>query len=170
MEVDHRQGLKKKTGNNSADSKALFDIFLALYPVGNNDVRRKAQKVRDVSQAEYWVFNGLMILCALTKTGGVEGLYKNEEDGIIGCVNAEEHMNKKRLKEIKSVWIEQFASPQLKECQPWWQVSRLVHGFNLNRSKTVAASRVKTLDESMSSYKPQKSKTGNLPNISYIAR
>ena len=46
----------------------------------------------------------------------------------------------------------------------------MVQGFNNNRRRTVAASRVKTLDESMSPYRPQTRKTGNLPNISYIMR
>ena len=35
---------------------------------------------------------------------------------------------------------------------------------------SVAASHVLTLDESMSAYRPQTTKTGNLPNISFILR
>ena len=59
---------------------------------------------------------------------------------------------------------------EYKQKNKWWRVGRLVQGFNNNRAKTVAASRVKTLDESMSAFRPQSSKTGNLPNISYILR
>ena len=46
----------------------------------------------------------------------------------------------------------------------------MVNSFNTNRKSTVAASRFKTLDESMSAYRPQTRKTGNLPNIRYILR
>ena len=57
-----------------------------------------------------------------------------------------------------------------KETNKWWRVGYLVHGFNQNRQSTVASSRIKTLDESMSAYRPQTRKNGNLPNISFILR
>lgn len=53
---------------------------------------------------------------------------------------------------------------------PWNRINRLVEGFNNNRKMTVAASRKKVMDELMSAFKPRTSDTGNLPNISWIAR
>ena len=61
-------------------------------------------------------------------------------------------------------------SEEMKERNKWWKVAYLVDGFNTNRKSTVAASRIKTLDESMSAFCPQTRKTGNLPNISFILR
>ena len=46
----------------------------------------------------------------------------------------------------------------------------IVNWSNMNRRETIASSRVKTHDESMSALKPQTTKKGNLPNISYIMR
>ena len=79
-------------------------------------------------------------------------------------------MSKRRMKEIKKVWVTQFENKSQKDTNPWWRVNRLVDDFNANKKKMVASSRVKTMDESMSAYRPQKTKTGNLSNISYIQR
>jgi hypothetical protein len=46
----------------------------------------------------------------------------------------------------------------------------LVDGFNTNRHDWVAASARKTLDESMSAFRPRTSKTGGLPHLSFILR
>jgi hypothetical protein len=45
-----------------------------------------------------------------------------------------------------------------------------VTAFNDNRRRTVAASSTKVFDESMSAYRPQTTKTGGLPHISFIMR
>ena len=163
----------------------MFDVFLTLYPVQwrrallrlneavnkkNENMRLNAQRMRHITQAEYWRFNGMLLLCAVTNSGGIEGLYKKSQDGIVKDIQGGEYMHKKRLKEIKSVWITQFHAEHEKETNGWWKMSRLEEGFNENRQRTCASSFVKTMDESMSSYRPQKNKTGNLPNISYIQR
>ena len=96
-----------------------------------------------------------------------------ETEGLVQRVNASEYMSYTRLKFIKNVWIRQFELPlstEEKERNKWWRVGNLVSGFNANRKQTVASSRVKTLDESMSAYRPQTRKDGNLPNTSYIMR
>jgi hypothetical protein len=49
-------------------------------------------------------------------------------------------------------------------------LSKLIDEFNKNRGKMVAASVIKLLDESMSSWRPRKIKTGGLPNTSFILR
>jgi hypothetical protein len=49
-------------------------------------------------------------------------------------------------------------------------LSKLIDEFNKNRGKMIAASVIKLLDESMSAWRPRKSKTGGLPNISFILR
>ena len=46
----------------------------------------------------------------------------------------------------------------------------MVDGFNTNRHDWVAASGRKVLDESMSAWRPQTTKTGGLPHLSFILR
>ena len=167
------------------ENETIHNFFLTLFPVNwqtslkrlnqeienrNAEHRVRQQKMAIVTANEYWVFIGLLLLCGLSKTGGVEGLYKIKTQGILKSVNGAEYMSKRRFKAIKTKWVSQFSDPVQKVTNAWWMVARLVQGFNLNRSKTVASSRTKTLDESMSAYRPQTAKTGNLPNISFILR
>ena len=167
------------------ENETIHNFFLTLFPVNwqtslkrlnqeienrNAEHRVRQQKMAVVTANEYWVFIGLLLLCGLSKTGGVEGLYKIKTQGILKSVNGAEYMSKRRFKAIKTKWVSQFSDPVQKVTNAWWMVARLVQGFNLNRSKTVASSRTKTLDESMSAYRPQTAKTGNLPNISFILR
>jgi hypothetical protein len=166
------------------EEDTMHNFFLTLFPVKwkeslkllneaitkhNEGIRLKGSQVDHVSQKEYWIFNGLLCYCGLVKSGGVEGLYK-KQSGIVNTARGSEYMSHKRFKQIKQVWVSQFSDPLQKSDNAWWRVALLVTGFNLNRTKTVACSRVKTLDETMSAFRPQKSKTGNLPNISFILR
>ena len=83
---------------------------------------------------------------------------------MIERVNASKHMSYTWFKFIKKYWVSQFhldLTNEEKETNKWWRVGYLVHGFNQNRQSTVASSRIKTLDESMSAYRPQTRKTGN---------
>ena len=167
------------------ETKAIHHLFLTLYPV---DWKKSLQrlnkaikienpntrtKIKSVSENEYWKFIGLLLLCAVQKIG-VEPLFKGKEtQGIVEHFNGSKFMTHTRFKFIKRFWMRQFeldVDNEYKERNKWWKVGHLVQGFNNNRAKTVAASRVKTFDESMSPYKPQSSKTGNLPNISFILR
>ena len=166
------------------EEETIHNFFLTLFPVNwkeslkllnigvtqhNETVRSKQFKINSISQNEYWIFNGLLCYCGLVKSGGVGGLYK-KQSGIIQNAKGAEYMSHKRFKQLKQVWVSQFNDASQKQTNAWWKVAKLVTGFNSNRAKTVASSRVKTLDESMSAFRPQKTKTGNLPNISYILR
>ena len=165
------------------ETKTINAFFMTLYPVNfkqclkrlnqailDDPSNRTRKKSNEVSEREYFVFIGILLLAAVQGTGGVEGLYNRKEtQGLIEKKQASEYMTKTRFKFIKSYWCRQFElnmSDEEKTRNKWW----LDHGFNENRSKTVAASRVLTLDESMSAFRPQTEKSGNLPNISYIMR
>jgi hypothetical protein len=50
----------------------------------------------------------------------------------------------------------------------WWQFAAAIHRFNDVRLNKITTSLWDILDESMSSYRPQKTATGSLPNISFI--
>ncbi len=82
-------------------------------------------------------------------------------------------MSLRHFEDIKTYFPNAFAdfskkSVALNNHDPWYMISMLIEDFNNNRGKMVAASVVKLLDESMSAWRPRKSKTGGLPNISFI--
>ena len=52
----------------------------------------------------------------------------------------------------------------------WWKFAEAINSFNENRSENIMTSSDRILDESMSAFRPRTSKTGGLPNISYILR
>ena len=72
----------------------------------NENIRANAGKLNTVTQKEYWRFNGILLLCGITKTGGVDGLYKKGTCGIVAKVNASKYMSHKRFKENKKHWIQ----------------------------------------------------------------
>lgn len=63
-----------------------------------------------------------------------------------------------------------FYDESRKNSDPWWKIISLIEDFNENRSNTVAASIIKTVDECMSSFRPQTTKTGGLPHLSFVRR
>ena len=164
----------------------MFSYFQCLYPVvwkqslkklndsidqKNNTLLAHQRKCPFVSEYEYWSFIGLLLLASVQKTGGMDGVFKaKKEEGIVTRVPVDKYMSYTRFNKIKEHWIDQFADEDVRETDQWWKVRRLVEGFNKNRSQVVASSRVKVLDETMSAYRPQTSKTGNIPHLSFIAR
>jgi hypothetical protein len=85
------------------------------------------------------------------------------------------HMPMRCFEDIKTFLPYAFAdfekqNPALPNDDPRYMLSKLIDEFHKNRAKTVAASVIKLLDESMSAWCPRKSKTGGLPNISFILR
>ncbi len=53
---------------------------------------------------------------------------------------------------------------------PWWQFREAVAECNKNRKEMIHFPQWVAIDESMSSLKPQTTKNGNLPNVSFISR
>ena len=54
------------------------------------------------------------------------------------------------------------------EGDEWWQIAGGIDGFNENRKRVVLADIIKILDELMSAFKPQTTKTGDLPHLTHI--
>jgi len=80
-------------------------------------------------------------------------------------------MAEHRFKFLKSVYPYAFQDKDAERAgDPWHMVLLAVDGYNENRKRTVAASVTKVMDESMSAFKPQSTKTGGLPNISFVQR
>jgi len=56
------------------------------------------------------------------------------------------------------------------EEDPWWGFASCVSEFNSHWQNIIVSSTWKVFDESMSAYHPQTTKTGGLPNLSFILR
>ncbi len=108
-------------------------------------------------------------------------MFEKESDTQKGAVfrvspalNLSNFMAMRRFDDIKSYFPHAFADfeksdSNLPNHDPWFMFSMFINAFNKNRAKTVAASVIKLLDESMSAWHPRKDKTGGLPNISFIS-
>ena len=75
-----------------------------------------------------------------------------------------------RFTQIRMFFLDALKDPNGDESDPWHPIQHFVNEFNANRADKIAASIYKTMDESMSPYRPRKTKTGNLPHLSYILR
>jgi hypothetical protein len=89
--------------------------------------------------------------------------------------DAGRHMSLTCFKEIRKFFPEAFSDasrsdPAEDNYDLWHPIIALVEDLNINRHQTVCSSNFKTMDESVSGWKPQKNKLGGLPNVSFICR
>ena len=163
----HLQKLNDYIAEESAKSK-------------RNSTSRRVTTV--VTEHKFWIFIGILISAGATGRGG-KSIYCNERKNIAegkrmisAHVDYSRFMAQRRFESLKPIF--HYAFVDSTKCNiniedsydPYFPIIQLINDFNSNRKKTVAASSVKTHDESMSAYRPRTDKTGGLPNISYIAR
>ena len=79
-------------------------------------------------------------------------------------------MSENRFKEFRKLIFRIWENDSVKENDPWWEFSAAVDEFNKQQRDLIKSSIVKVEDESMSAWYPRTTKTGGLPNISYIIR
>jgi hypothetical protein len=132
---------------------------------------KRYNKVHEITKKEFWVFWGLMISARIHgRQGQLWDESDEEPDGIEQPVNLGHHMLKYRFRDIKKFVPYMWERPELKETDPWWQLSLMQEEFNKNRRRTVMSSYEKVFDELMSAFRPQTRKNGDLPNLSFIPR
>ena len=132
----------------------------------------------NVTPAEWWCFIGILISAAAQGKGGHllwEKDTSREERTITRPINygpgGLNIMAEYRFNIIRSFFPRSFQDKQAEMTgDPWHMVLLMVDGFNSNRHQVVASSAEKVLDECMSAYQPQTTKTGNLPHLSYVLR
>lgn len=177
-----------------------FDLFLALWPGSwekqllqlnteiNKDYINKTKNkpnvryVKPVSPNEFFKFIGLIVVAGAVGKGGNQ-IFEKEEDNwkqgfqkVTAPCDFSKYMSLRRFEDIKCYFPMAFAdlsksdSLNVANYDPWYMISNFVKLFNENRYLKVAASNVKLLDETMSAWRPRKSKLGGLPNISFILR
>ena len=57
-----------------------------------------------------------------------------------------------------------------KETDAWWRTRKLMNNYTKNMTEVIYSSNTAVLDESMSAFIPRTTKSGNLPNLSFIKR
>ena len=124
---------------------------------------KRSRNKRLVSESEFWVFIGILLSASFQQTGG-EKLWETEatqrKRGVRQHLPAPDFgarfMPKTRFDELRKTFPFAFgdlskSDPDDTETfDPWWPILGLLDGFNKNRRKTVASSRGRTADESMS--------------------
>jgi hypothetical protein len=80
------------------------------------------------------------------------------------------YISENRFKEYRKVIAKIWENDQVKDTDPWWEFSSAIDEFNQQRRDLIQPSMWMVEDESMSAWCPRKTKTGGLPNISFIMR
>jgi hypothetical protein len=189
----------KSSKKTTETVQPYLELFLLLWPgdwkkqlIQLNDEIQKDFKnksknkagvrpIRPVTPNEFLVFIGIIIFAGAVGKGGknlFEGEKDRQKEGVhlmSPRIDVTPHMPLRRFEDIKTYFPYAFAdfekkNPALPNHDPWYMLSQLVDEFNKNRSRQVAASVIKLLDETMSAWRPRKNKTGGLPNISFILR
>jgi hypothetical protein len=177
----------------------FLDLFLILWPGDwrkqlqqlnsaiERDYKNKSKhkhsvrQIKAVTANEFFVFLGIIIISGALGKGG-RMLFEKESDRLKDGIfrmspvfDLSPYMAMRRFEDIKTYFPQAVADfeksdPKQPNHDPWYMLSAFIDAFNNNRAKTVAASVIKLLDESMSAWRPRKDKTGGLPNISFILR
>ena len=81
------------------------------------------------------------------------------------------HMRAYRFRQFRThvakIWQD---NPSRRHQDPWWQFSPAIRNFNSIRQNLILPCEVIVIDESMSAFRPQTTKTGGMHNISFIMR
>jgi hypothetical protein len=147
--------------------------------VDEANIRERGAKVRKFTEKEFLIGLGIMIAAAGFNCRGCELWAKPSEENpfdsdpkswssIIPSPDFGKYMGENRFKEYRKVIPKIWDNKDAKDSDPWWEFSAAVDEFNRHRRDLIQASHWKVEDESMSAWCPRKSKTGGLPNISYI--
>jgi hypothetical protein len=74
------------------------------------------------------------------------------------------------MERIQRSFPEAFVDISKKDSDPWYQFSSAVEEFNEIRQNELVCSLWVSIDETMCAWRPRKTATGGLPNISFIIR
>ena len=136
----------------------------------DNRSRCSNARVKECSEDEWWTIWGVIIFAAKVGKGGIDHLYNKTQQLLeqLPNIDLSEVMTKTRAQQLIKFIPSAFHGDD--NSDPWNPVMALLNGFNDNRSKKVAASFCKILDEKMSAFRPRTTKTGELPFLSFIMR
>ena len=169
-EIMNYKIMKHNTGGSNRSSSST----------SGNSSKRGHRKVKAFTDKEFLIGLALMIGAADCSEKG-ENLWterstkkwKRHWRSVASQTNFGKFMRFYRFKQFKRfvtlIWqVEE--RQQRKNDDPWWQFRDAINMFNQIRRDFVLPSEIIAMDESMSAFRPQTTKTGGLPNISYIMR
>ena len=176
------------TDNNGCLAAEIFLRFM----FGNNWVERMTEKVVLMNQAvqtynktsgnrpqklfkQSEFLKGLALLIgAVCFASKGEGLWKKESEELFSSLeptaNFDKYMRNYRFKEWRSYIPFFYKDANVKDSDPWWEFVSAVKDFNRNRLELLIPSNHLCIDECMSAWRPRKTDTGFLPNITHIPR
>jgi Transposase IS4 len=157
-------------GNWETQLKNLNNrIVRSSYDEQNKGKVGYCRKTKFISKNEFWIWFGILLVARIEGRKG-DVWDKHEPEGYGTKVDMSYLMTRNRFREIRK-WIPfLFADDKNKETDDWWQFSGAINLYNENRARRIISSTVKVLEESMSAFRPQTTKNGNLPHLSYIER
>lgn len=164
--------------SSSISDATPLDVWEALFPVGmakalaliNDELCKQSGRINPILEHELLKFTGLVLAGGYFGQSG-EGLWTRSSFGVVPAPNFGQFgMSYRRFSSIRKVYSFCFSEPEARMTDDWWRFIGGIRGFNANRRRTIIRSAVLTIDESMSSWNPQTSKYGGLPNISFVKR
>ena len=136
----------------------------------NGRLRARAKLMKEISEREFWIFFGLMIVARTFGRDGEIWDSTTRHEGEVPICDYTKDMTRARFKAIRSVMPWLFADMDKEGTDPWFQITKGIEGFNRNRMEKVWASFTKVVDESISAFRPRTTKHGNLPHLSWVLR
>ena len=140
----------------------------------HNGLPSTVRPIKVFTVHEYCTCRALMIAAVCWSEKG-DALFPNGEDtdfaSLASSPNFSQYIKEFRFKEYRRFIPAAMASKDRQIAgDPWWQFSEYVDHFNETQLREVNFSLWHILDETMSALRPRKSKTGNLPNITFLLR
>jgi hypothetical protein len=182
-------GLSKFDATECTKDEVFAYLFLHLMFAGwhvtlgkvNAEILKgKGKKVRPFTEEEVLTAIGLLIAAAeygqrgasLGKDGDQKESHEKEEwQSMVPRPSFDRFVKLYRFKEFRHFLPFAYASESLQKMNdPWWQFRDAITEYKNNRKQKIHFPPWVAIDESMSAWKPQTTKNGNLPNISFIAR
>jgi len=188
---DQNYGLIGFNKSNYKRSEIYARMFLALTFIDwkkscdkmNTEMMKDDENIRPFSYSEFLVGLGLLIgACGFSQNGinlfkktdhdmgdGEDGV-EDDTNGFVNHPAFDQYMPFYRFKSFRRYFPGINVDATKEGFDPWHHLIAGVEEFNQIRRERISASNWILIDESMSSWRPRTSKTGKLPNISFILR
>ena len=137
--------------------------------------QRYQRVLRLVTIKEFKIFNALIIGAGIqSKQGSMlwakSHHLKKKQKTLAPLVDFGKYMMEWRFKEIKQFIPRIMEDTTIKDTDEWYKFKKRVELFVSKNKEMYMASSIMVFDESMSAFIPRTTKTGSLPNISYVKR
>lgn len=185
---DTSYGVKGFNASEFKKSEVICLLFLKLMFKNwkrkvsklNAAVSASGAKCRPFTEKEFLIGLGILIGAAeFAKRGSDLFSVRDQVDDIdedeqFVSLSVEPHFEKYmpfgRWKDFRRYFPEIFSDETKKDMDPWYRFSGAIDDFNEIRADVLCDSKWISVDETMCAWKPRKTATGGLPNISFIVR